>query len=55
MIMRGVTSMLKVLIYYAVAMAGTLIGLVLVLIVAFAAWTLYNIIGEKLNEWRKKK
>lgn len=47
--------MLKVLTYYAVAMAGTLIGLVLVLIIVFAAWTLYNIIGEKLNEWRKKK
>lgn len=46
--------MLKVLIYYAVAMAGTLIGLVLVLIVAFAAWTLYNIIGEKLNRRKKK-
>lgn len=48
-------NMLDVLIYYAVAMAGTLIGLVLVLIVAFAAWTLYNIIGETLNEWREKK
>lgn len=47
--------MLKVLIYYAVAMAGTLIGLVLVLIIAFAAWTLYNMIGEKLNDRRKKK
>lgn len=42
--------MLKVL-----TMAGTLIGLVLVLIVAFAAWTLYNMIGEKLNDRRKKK
>ena len=47
--------MLKILIYYAVAMAGTLIGLVLVLIIAFAAWTLYNMIGEKLNDRRKKK
>lgn len=46
--------MLKILIYYAVAMAGALIGLVLVLIVAFAAWTLYNIIGEKLSRRKKK-
>ena len=48
-------NMLDVLVYYIVAMTGTLIGLVLVLIIAFAAWTLYNIIGEKLNDRRKKK
>ena len=47
-------NMLDVLIYYAVAMAGTLIGLVLALIVAFAMWTLYNIIGEKLSRRKKK-
>lgn len=46
--------MLDILIYYAVAMAGTLIGLVLVMIVAFAMWTLYNMIGQKINEWRQK-
>ena len=47
-------NMLDVLVYYIVAMAGTLIGLVLVLIIVFAAWTLYNIIGEKLSRRKKK-